>query len=239
MFYNGDIKFKGESSKAHPLIITTPPTVSHSELIAEEYQIPGRNGILYGANPYRGSATISVKFALVADEGFQEGVSKYATAYRSTRQWLQGTGQLIIGDTPDAFYEVQKVEIASDERLILRYGELEAVFTIYPYEFLTSGEDALESYAEVENPGDTASPLYKITGTGSGTLTVNGNQMAYTSAGELYIDTRRFIAYDDNGDNRNKYLNGDYEGLRLQHGTNEITITGGSLEVYPRWGYNL
>ena len=239
MAYNGDIKFKGTSSTTYPLIITTPPQVTHSELFVDEYQIPGKNGTLYGANPYRGSATITVSFALVAEDGLTDGVSKYQTSYRSVRQWLQGTGKLIIGDSTDSYYEVQKVVIATDERAILRYGNLQAVFTVYPFEFLNSGDTAIDPGNTINNEGDQASPLYKITGTGSGTLTVDTKTMTYTVDGELWIDTRRYIAYDALGANKNSVLAGDYDDLKLDTGTHSISATAGTLKIYPKWGYNL
>lgn len=239
MAFNGDIKFKGTSSKAYPLTITTPPQITHSELYVDEYNIPGKNGTLYGANPYRGSATISASFALVADEGLTSGVSKFQTSYRSVRQWLQGTGTLILGDSTDSYYEVQKVVIASDERAILRYGNLQVEFTVYPFEFLNAGDTAIDPGNSIKNEGDLSCPLYKITGSGSGTLTVDSKTMTYTVDGELYIDTRRFIAYDALGNNKNSVLAGDYEDLRLDTGTHSISASAGTLKIYPKWGYNL
>ena len=77
MAFNGDINFKGISSKAYPLIVVSPPSIIHSEVLTEEYTIPGKNGTLYGVNPYRGSAQIVVTFALVAQPGLVQNVSKY------------------------------------------------------------------------------------------------------------------------------------------------------------------
>lgn len=238
MAFNGNIKFKGVSSKTFPLTITEPPQVSHASLIhANEYTIPGRNGELYSTATYRESAEISVKMALVPTGS---GNSAYQTALRQVRQWLQGTGKLILGDVTDSYYEVQKVVIATDNRVILRYGTLEAKFTVYPYEFLNSGDDATTSYSTITNSGDVSHPLYKITGAGSGVLTVNNKTMNFTNADTTYIDVRRQIAYDGSNNSRNKYLTGDYNNLVLKHGTNTISISSGfTLVVYTKWGYNL
>lgn len=240
MAYNGDIKFKGTSSGAFPLIITEPPQVIHSALITEEYQIPGRDGVLYGSNPYRGSAQISVKMALKTSQTITGNVSAYKTAYRQVMQWLQGTGNLVIGDSQDSFYEVQKIEITTDQRIVLQYGELEVLFTVYPFEFLNTGNTAVSSYSSLANDGDECAPLYRITGTGSGSLTVNGHTMTFSAnTGELYIDIRRKIAYNANGVNQNSVISGDYDDMRLQHGTNSISVSGGSLRVYPKWGFKI
>lgn len=238
MYYNGDIKFKGVSSKAFPLIITAVPTVSHSEIRGNVYSVPGR-GDLYDRSTYRGSATITVLMALVSDDNVVDGVSAYQDAYRSVRQWLQGTGKLIISDSSDSYYEVQRVTINTDARVILNYGNLEVSFTVYPYEFLASGDDIAEIEDDIlTNDCDESMPLYKIEGSGSGILNVNEKAMSFTVDGTLYIDTRRFFAYDDSGDNMSSSVSGDYEDILLTSGDNEITITSGfDLSVYPRWGY--
>lgn len=238
MAYNGDIKFKGTSSKAYPLIVTKPPQVSHAELIADEWQLPGRDGSLISADQYSANAVITVDMALVADKGFTNNTSKYQIAYRQVRQWLQGTGRLVIGDSPDSYYEVLKVTISTDDRTILRFGTMQVQFTVYPYEFLLSGDTGI-SAGSINNVGDEASPLYKISGNGSGTLSVHGNTLAYTVSGTLYIDTRRLIAYDGSMVNRNSQISGDYEDIRLIHGTNSVSATVGTLTIYPKWGYKL
>lgn len=238
MAFNGDINFKGISSKAYPLIVVSPPSIIHSEVLTEEYTIPGKNGTLYGVNPYRGSAQIVVTFALVAQPGLVQNVSKYTSAWRLVRQWLQGTGKLIIGDSVDSYYEVQKVSITSDERTVLRYGTLQVTFVIYPFEFLNVGDTGV-SGGTIRNNGDIAYPLYKIVGSGSGTLTVNSKAMTYAVSGTLYIDTRRFIAYDASGNNKNSVLAGDYNNLLLQTGNNSVSASIGTLTVYPHYGYNI
>ena len=79
-----------------------------------------------------------------------------------------------------------------------------------------------------------------ITDTGSGSLTVNGHTMTFSAnTGELYIDIRRKIAYNANGVNQNSVISGDYDDMRLQHGTNSISVSGGSLRVYPKWGFKI
>ena len=117
------------------------------------------------------------------------------------------------------------------------YGRLSAEFVVYPYEFLTSGDTGVGA-GTIANEHDPSMPLYKIVGNGSGTLTVNNNAMTFTVAGTLYIDTRRFLAYDGSGNNKNGVLSGDYERLRFITGNNVVSITSGfTLTVYPKWGY--
>jgi phage-related protein len=109
---------------------------------------------------------------------------------------------------------------------------------VYPYEFLNSGETG-QSAGTINNPGSVCSPIYKIVGNGSGTLSVNGKAMTYTVSGTLYIDVRRMIAYDLNRVNKNNELNGNYRDLRLVSGENSVSASTGTLTVYPYWGYVL
>ena len=63
--------------------------------------------------------------------------------------------------------------------------------------------------------------------------------MTYTVAGTLYIDTRRYIAYDGSNANKSNVVAGDYNDLKLIHGSNSVSATAGTLTVYPKWGYVL
>lgn len=235
MYYDGYISYNGVRSNTYPVIITEVPAVTHSEIRGDSFVIPGRDGELYVADIYRDDAEIRVSFVLSASK-----MENYREILREVRQWLSGSGTLIISDATDSYYEVKKVTIATDSRLVLRYGVLEAVFTVYPYEFLTSGDTGVTSYSSITNDADESMPLYKIEGDGDGTLTVNDNTMTFSVEDELYIDTRRQIAYDQSGDNMSSSVSGDYSNLYLNTGTNTVSITSGfTLTVIPRWGYKI
>lgn len=235
MYYNGDIQFKSVSSATKGLIVTAPPFVTHSEIYGDVNTIPGRDGSVFGIDTYQGDAVIKVAFALVASSNT---TSDFQTKMRAIRSWLTGRGRLVIGDSTDSFYEVRKVKIITDNRVILNYGTFEVEFTVYPYEFLTTGDTGVTSFP-LTNNAMASKPLYKITGSGSGTLTVNGHTMTYTVDGDLYIDTRRFIAYDGNNVNKNNMISGDYAGLYLKSGSNTISASVGTLTVYPKWGFTV
>ena len=235
MYYNGTITYKSVTSSTKGLIVTAPPLVTHSEIYGDVNTIPGRDGSVFGIDTYQGDAVIKVTFALVASSST---TSDFQTKMRAIRSWLTGRGKLSIGDTTDSFYEVKKVKIITDNRVILNYGTLEVEFTVYPYEFLTTGDTGVTSFPLTNNAME-SKPLYKIVGTGSGTLTVNGHTMSYEVDGTLYIDTRRMIAYDANNANKNSKVSGDYEGLYLNSGSNTISASAGTLTVYPKWGFTV
>lgn len=237
MYYKGDIKYKNISSDIYDLIITKPPQVKHSEIRGDVYQIPYRDGELHSTRTYRGDAQIVVAMALT-----KSTVADYVTRKRQIEHWLSGTGVLITSDATDAFYEVKRVELTSDDRVLVNFGEIEATFIVHPYEFLTSGNTET-SATSINNLYDKSMPLYKITGTANaeGTLTVNGNAMSFKipTGGVLYIDTRRLIAYGNNNINANENVSGDYRKLRLNSGSNTASVTTGTLYTYPKWGYEI
>ena len=79
-------------------------------------------------------------------------------------------------------------------------------------------------------------PIYRISGTGSCTLTVNGKTMKVTVNQEITIDTERMIANNAQMVNQSNLLVGNYEDLYLQEGDNTITVsTGFTLNVIPNW----
>ena len=237
MFFNGDITYKEISSNKFSLIVTEPPTIIHSEVKDEAVSVPGRDGDLHFAEVTHGDAQIKVVFGLATS------TTNYKDVIRQVRNWLQGNGRLVIGDATDSYYEVKKVNISNDSRVVVNVGTIEAIFTVYPYEFLNIGDVGVSGTGKIINLNSDSNPLYKIKGSGNGTLSItnsNGSySMTFTSAGTLYIDTMLKSAYDSSTpakDKSNK-VGGDYNKMKLANGENIISITSGfTLTTYPRWG---
>lgn len=131
MYFNGNITFKGVTSGSLGIIVSSMPKMQHSTVKATEYDIPLRDGIQYSSWRNRTDAQITVKFAIVKDNN-----TSYIQALRATRQWLEGTGQLILDNNPDVYYNVKKVEITDEEMFTLSSGELEATFVVEPFEYM-------------------------------------------------------------------------------------------------------
>lgn len=226
-----DITYNSKTPADLDAWLATMPVLTHSEIKGNEFDIPAR-GVLLGEE-YRGNAIWTMMFHLKNNELDKKK--------RKIRQWLSGTGTLVMSDTSDSFYEVLRVVQTEDFRRSEKYGRINTQFIVYPYEFLTSGNTAISGGGTIENEHDASMPLYKIEGNGSGTLTVNGYNMTFTVAtadNGLFIDTRRFIAYNNAGSNKNGVLSGNYEDLRFIHGENVVSITSGFiLTIYPKWGY--
>ena len=77
------------------------------------------------------------------------------------------------------------------ERTSRRLGKFTAEFTCDPYSYLVSGQQSYSVDDVLYNPYMISHPIYRISGTGSCTLTVNGNTMQATVNGNITIDTDR------------------------------------------------
>ena len=224
-----NITYRGKTPEQVGAWLASIPVFTPSIKTRNVWQIPNRSGDLLELTYGRTNATVDV--LIHAKHSTNWEIEK-----RAILKWLSGTGKLITSDATDAYYEVLDVAVTEITKKDDKYGRIRAIFTVYPYEFLTSGDTGLTSFP-ITNDAMSSLPLYKIAGSGSGTLTVNGNTMTYTVDGTLYIDTRRFIAYDANNADKNSKVNGDYAGLILKEGSNTISATVGTLTVYPKWGY--
>ena len=182
MYFNGNITFKGVTSGSLGIIVSSMPKMQHSTVKATEYDIPLRDGIQYSSWRNRTDAQITVKFAIVKDNNIN-----YIQTLRATRQWLEGTGELILDNNPDVYYNVKKVEITDEEMFTLSSGELEATFVVEPFEYMRTDTEfeqivphttsPLENpiIVRVHNDGDLCKPLINITPLASGEVTTASN----------------------------------------------------------------
>lgn len=223
-----NITFRGIAPEDVGAWLASIPVYTPSAKTRNTWQIPNRMGDLLELTFGRTSG----KFDIL----IHSKATNWEKSKRSIEKWLNGTGKLVLSDANDSYYEVQDVTLTEYIKKDSKYGRIRAIMTVFPYEFLNSGDTGVTSFPIVNNAMESM-PLYKIEGNGSGILTVNGHTMTYEVNGTLYIDTRRFIAYDANSADKNNKVNGDYAGLFLKEGSNSISATVGTLTVYPKWGY--
>lgn len=226
---NYSIQYNGDTGETYGVFLYDYPEISTARKNYEMYRVPGRNGELISSEEYLDNITVSCKFSIIGE--------KFMQVIRAVRRWLSGTGNLVLFDTPESFYEVLKIEYGSIERELRKYGRFTVVFTCYPYEFMNDGQ--MEVELPLYNPYNRCMPLFTIRGEGKCTLTVNGADMTANVGQNLTIDTRRQIAYREDGELMNTSVIGDYEKLWLVHGDNNVSIAEGfELIVVPRWGYD-
>lgn len=225
-----NILYKGVNCSRFGIIPARRPSVPAPEIRVTEMEIPGRDGVLVETDGCYGTITIPVEFNyLVPPE-------KWMDAYRKAKRWLTGSGWLVLEDDQDYMYKVLYVKITDTERTSRRIGNFTAEFTCDPYAYLVSGQQEHSVTDVLYNPYMLSHPVYKITGEGVCTLTVNGNTMSANVGQNITIDTELMIAYREDGTMQNTEVTGDYEKLYLQEGENTITVTSGfEVTVQPNW----
>lgn len=226
-----NISYNGVNPTSLGCWLATIPIITPSTNQRTRQTIVGMDGELLGDDEAYSDAQIDFTIHAKSDT--------LQAKLRDIRKWLSGTGILIISDHPDSYYEVKEVNYTTFLKKNEKYGRIAVSMKVYPYEFLSSGDNDITSYSTVNNTAMSSKPLYKITGNGNGTLTVNGSSMTFTVNGTLYIDTRRKIAYDGSGNGKDGVINGFYEDLYLKSGTNTISCSGGTLTIKPKWGYRI
>lgn len=227
--------FKGENCLDYGLLIKKRPNVPAPQRRITAVRIAGRDGELVIDDEIYDSIVIPVELNFMAPKP-----EAFAEIFRQAKLWLRGSGTLSFSDDPNWFYKCQYVVIEDTERTSRRLGNFVAEFHCEPYMYALTGLQAVnptDSGGVIANPFLTSHPVYHITGSGSGTLTVNGKDITFTSPGQMMIDTERMMAANPvNGANLGTALTGYYSDLYLQPGANQISVSSGFLvSIVPAW----
>lgn len=225
-----DVQFNDQTASSLGLLLYDYPAFSGAKKNYTTSAVSGRLGELVGLDQYKTNLEISCTFSVLH--------KMFVHKIREVKKWLSGTGKLRFSDAPDSFYKVWKVNYGAIERELRDYGCFTITFICTPYEFLDSGQIEVDKVPY--NAYCLSRPVYKIQGSGSCILAVNGKGMTATINQNLTIDTERMLAYRDDGTIHNTDVNGNYEDLYLPPGINEISITAGfDLIIVPNWGYDV
>lgn len=227
MYY---ITFNGETTKQHGIEIPYRPSIPAPVMRGEYIQIAGRDGSLLDSDGTFENIEIAIEMNFVSDAD-----TTWNAKYREVKNWLTGKGELRFSDDTEIFYKVKAVGISEVDRRVPRGGDISAVFICEPFAYYESGAVYKAPEAAADNPGILCKPIYKITGNGTATLTVNGKSVSAVVGQNLIIDTDLMIAYRENGTLENTAITGDYEDLWLNPGTNTIAISGLTLQVKPNY----
>lgn len=226
------IQYKERTSNSFGVFLYDYPEFSGAEKNYDEQSVAGRLGNLVGKDISKGNLEINCTFSVLHPSFMAE--------IREIKRWLSGTGELVLSDSPEIYYEVNKVNYGSIERELRHYGRFAATFICKPFEYLVEGKRECDTKEVLFNPYGVCRPIYKIKGEGICTLTVNGNAMSANIGQNLTIDTERMMAYRTDGELQNTSVTGEYESMYLKEGENEITITDGfDMKIIPNWGYDV
>ena len=197
-------------------------------------KIPGRDASLYMDDGTYSDIVIPVTFSF-----YDRDPAQWGTVYRRIKNWIlsEHHGELRFSDDDTVHYKVLSTRITTTERLSKRIGTVTAEFVCEGYTYLNSGDTYINLAATINNPYYLCHPIYRITGTGECTLTVNGKTFVLTVNGGVVVDTENFISYNANsGILANTTVAGDYQDLWLRPGNNTLSITSGfTCDLMPQW----
>lgn len=208
------------------------PSIPPPQERVEEIEIPGRSGALTISEGLYNAISIPVEF------NFLTAPDKWNEVFRSAKKWLSKPGKLRFSDDASVFYKCKYCVITDTERTTRRLGNFTAEFHCDPFTYLAEGEKEIQMEGILYNPGFTACPVYRITGEGNCTLTVNGYEFTANVGQEIIIDTDRQISYKNDGSSANVDVSGDYPNLWLTEGDNSLSVSDGfEVNITPRWRY--
>lgn len=136
--------------------------------------------------------------------------------------WLRGSGQLILSNEPDKYYDAYIPEQIDYEKA-LRFRKAKVTFLCQPYKHAT-GEDITESRLLINQGNVKCLPLMTIYGSGTVNLLINGARACtITIDGYITLDGEEQEARKG-AVLQNRLMIGDFP--ELSPGLNEITFTG-------------
>ena len=229
-----DIEYNGVKAGSLGAYALERPDIPSPVKNVTTYTVPGRDGVL---TQWDGSyAPITIELRI----GFHAKENLWMEKCREIRTWLLSEGNRILrlGDDSGYFYRVSDVTVGTAARTARLVGEVPVSFLCDPYTYLDSGLLEHDVYDVRNNPYDICHPTIIITSTYDEDcfIRINGNFMWATSGQDLIIDTDRMAAYTSQGVSMNSRMTGEYEGLYLKPGMNEIqTKWHFDYRIIPNW----
>lgn len=228
-----NLTFNGIDSLSLGVAISGEGSYDAPSRDVSSYTIPGRNGTLLYDNGRYNNITVSYPAFVIGN---------LPSTAANIRAWLM---------TPTTYARLEDDYHTDEFRLGIfsgtigfnttawnQHAEFEIKFNCKPQRFLKSGETAtaVANNGTITNPTQfTSLPLISVTGTGSGTITVNGTTVTLEDlAGGIVLDCDTQDAYyglDPMNDN----MTGDFP--TLSPGSNSVSFTGGvtAVSITPRW----
>lgn len=214
------------------LLVKERPAPPAPEPDHDAIKLPGRDGALYRRKDTVPDIPVTFTF------GFKAKKDLWMEQYRIVKDWLYDgiCSRLVLSDDPEYFYQVKNFKIKSTDRFIRTMGQISVEFICSGYQYLLEGTTEMDIDRVLYNRYYLSHPVYKITGEGVCTLTVNGKTMVANVGQNLTIDTERKLSYRLDNTIMNTSVTGNYDDLYLLKGKNSITITNGfELKIIPNW----
>ena len=222
------------SNQITGLLIQKLPPISLPPVRTQVETIDGRDGDIVTTLGY-GAYDKTLSVGLYGDFDINQIIKYFASE-----------GTVVFSSEPDKYYKYKILNQIDFNRLI-RFRTANVTLHVQPFKYNAEEVPASSSSSPlaVTNLGNTtARPRLTITGLGTVSIYLNGNQIFSVNMGaseiEIVIDSEEMNAYDDSGNLMNRSVTGNYESFILQTGENEVSWSGGTVsnvtvENYSRW----
>ena len=199
----------------------------------EKIAIPGRSGDLLIQQDAFENVRQTYDIYISAEQ------PRLPTIVHKVTEWLCVKGYQRLEDS----YFLDTFRLASFQggievaNILNRFGRATIEFDCKPQRFYKSGEFyiSLSNGSKLINPSPfTAKPMIVMTGSGSGTLTINDKTLSLTNTANVTIDCDLMQVYR-NGSSANSIASGNFPDLA--DGESTISWTGGisGIQIKPRW----
>ena len=231
----GILTWGGVSSDTFNLFLAQELDLTKPERDVGLVQIPGRDGNLTVDNNRYDAVdqTFNFVFASTANDDIESLQAKITGWLYS----VTGINDLLLDIFPNHIF---KARISGSPTITLTdafHGTVSVTFTLYPYKFLKSGQTQITASPSINNPtAYPASPIYMITGSGNGSLTINGIGMGFQNVnGGLVIDIEKQTVMDLDGEPAYSTMTSEVFPV-LKPGINTLSWTDGwTVKLIPKW----
>jgi len=214
------------SSKDMGILVNTLPPIIKVNRDINKIVIPGRDGFLTEDFGTYSSMVKSCECTLLDIAEVDKVLA-----------WLDGSGDVIFSDQPDRKYKASIINQIPFERIMRQWHKFIVIFDCQPFPLsVENSEITLTVPSALINVGTcTSKPIFKVYGTGTIDLDINGNVIHLTNVvGHVTIDSDLMDCYKDTV-LKNNDMSGDFPELVV--GQNSISWTGTvtSVVITPNW----
>ena len=216
------------------IYVASRPHIPSPERRVTYIDVPGMDSRLRRDEGTYGDITISVECSFLGDP-----VPKIS----AIKGWLLSAGEadLTFSHILGRKYLAQVVNSIDFEIVLKITSHFVILFNCQPFQYATDNSPIMVSESMIlTNPGTVKSlPIIKVTGSGAGDLTINGDSVSFSNIdGNVILNSEIQETYKDTGTeliSKNSTKTGDYP--MLLPGDNAISFSGGitSLEITPNW----
>lgn len=233
--HKGRIVYNGKNSHDLGIVVEEVPNLSRPARKFDSYVVPGRSGTII--EQYDAYDNITKKYNIWFTDYFYKNLYSPVKA-REVAEWLYtSSGYMKLEDDfePEYFRLAYFNGPLDIENLMQKYGKTTISFECRPERYLKSGDEWINSPSKIINPFlFDAKPLLKIEGSGTITVTIQGQTFTLTNITDyVYVDCEAMDCYRQSAENMNSHFSGTFP--KLKPGNNNISISSGIIKVKPRF----